>query len=139
MYSKTSARPDCRARLLAASLALGASVLASSAPSARAQGGLDKASQEASIEQAARAASVTSRGKEIHYHINWDLSDLPRYQAGGKVSGTIREWGANYFTDGLLAGYWEEDFHKHQPDVKFEYHLQTSEHAISSLCFGVSD
>ena len=104
-----------------------------------AQSGLDKASEDAATEQAARAKSVTSKGKEIHYHIKWDLSDLPHYQPQVKAAGTIREWGANYFTDGLLAGFWEEDFHKYQPDVKFDYHLQTSEHAISALCFKVSD
>jgi phosphate transport system substrate-binding protein len=100
---------------------------------------LDKASQEATQAQNARATSVTSKGKKTFYTNRWDLSGLPHYKPERHVSGTIREWGSNYFTDGLLAGYWESEFRKYQPDVQFDDHLKTSEHAISALCFGVSD
>lgn len=104
-----------------------------------AQSSLDKASREASEAQAARAKSVTSKGKKVFYTHAWNLDDLPHYKPQQKVSGTIREWGSNYLADSPLASYWETDFRKYQPDVKFDDHLQTSEHAISALCFGVSD
>ncbi|WP_263366269.1 PstS family phosphate ABC transporter substrate-binding protein [Edaphobacter bradus] len=97
---------------------------------------LDK---ESSDEQAARAKSVTSKGRLRAYTRKWDLSDLPPYVPQVKVSGTIREWGSNYLADSPLAGYWETAFQKFQPDIKFDDHLKTSEHAISALCFGVSD
>jgi len=95
--------------------------------------------KEASETQAARTKSVTSKGKKVFYTRPWNLDDLPHYKPEQKVSGTIREWGSNYFADSPLASYWEQDFQKYQPDVKFDDHLKTSEHAISALCFGVSD
>jgi len=98
-----------------------------------------KDSKEASELQAARAKTVLVKGKKVYYTKRWDLSDLPEYKPEVKVSGTIREWGSNYFADSPLAEYWEEAFQKYQPDVKFDDHLKTSEHAISALCFGVSD
>ena len=97
------------------------------------------AAKEASETQAARAKSVTSKGKKVFYTRSWSLDDLPPYKPETQVSGTIREWGSNYFADSPLASYWETEFQKYQPAVKFDDHLKTSEHAISALCFGVSD
>jgi phosphate transport system substrate-binding protein len=99
----------------------------------------DQSGREASETQAARAKSVTSKGKKVFYTRQWNLDDLPHYKPEQKVSGTIREWGSNYFADSPLASYWETEFHKYQPNVSFNDHLKTSEHAISALCFGVSD
>lgn len=104
-----------------------------------AQSAQDKANREAAEEQAARAKSVTSKGKEVYYKRTWDLEDLPHYKPEQEVSGTIREWGSNYLADSPLASYWESEFKKYQPGVKFEDHLETSEHAISALIMGVSD
>ncbi len=100
------------------------------------QGTLNK---EAAEEQAARTKSVTSKGAQAYYHREWNLDDLPRYKPEQMVSGTIREWGSNYLADSPLAYYWETEFQKVQPGVKFSDHLKTSEHAISGLIFGVSD
>jgi phosphate transport system substrate-binding protein len=95
---------------------------------------------EASALQAARAKSVLRKGSEVHYPPNrFDLSDLPHYVPEQQVSGTIRQWGSNYLTDSPLAGYLEGAFQKFQPNVTFADHLRTSEHAISSLIFGVAD
>lgn len=95
---------------------------------------------EASALQAARAKSVLRKGAEVHYPPNrFDLSDLPHYKPEQQVSGTIRQWGSNYLTDSPLAGYLESTFQKYQPGVKFVDHLRTSEHAITSLVFGVAD
>ena len=66
-----------------------------------------KESKEASALQAARAVSVTAKGKKAFYANRWNLDDLPEYKPEQQVSGVIREWGANYFTDGNLAEYWE--------------------------------
>lgn len=89
--------------------------------------------------QAARAKMMKSRGYTIHYTKKFDLSDLPNYTPQQKVSGLIRLWGSNYFTDSPLAGWWEAAFKKYHPEAKFDFHLNTSEHAISGLIFGKSD
>jgi phosphate transport system substrate-binding protein len=95
---------------------------------------------EASALQAARAKSVLRKGAEVHYLPNrFDISDLPHYKPEQQVSGTIRQWGSNYLTDSPLAGYLEKAFQSFQPNVKFADNLRTSEHAISSLVFGVAD
>ncbi len=95
---------------------------------------------EASTLQAARAKSVLRKGHEVHYPPDrFDLSDLPHYKPDVQVSGTIRQWGSNYLTDSPLASYLETAFQKFQPNVKFSDNLRTSEHAISSLIFGVAD
>ncbi len=89
--------------------------------------------------QAARAKMMKTRGHEVRYTQQFDLSDLPSYQPLEKVAGKIRLWGSNYFTDSPLASWWEAAFRKFQPDVSFDWHLDTSEHAISGLIFGKSD
>jgi phosphate transport system substrate-binding protein len=95
--------------------------------------------QESAQVQNAREAWVKAKGYKVYYTRKFDLSDLPSYKPEHKVSGTIRMWGSNYFTDSPLAEYWEKDFQKYQPDVTFDFHLRTSEHAISSLIYGKSD
>ena len=89
--------------------------------------------------QAAREAWVKAKGYRVAYTQKFDLSDLPAYVPEQKISGTIRMWGSNYFTDSPLAGYWEEEFKRHHPDVKFDFHLRTTQHAIPGLIFGMSD
>ena len=101
---------------------------------------LSRAEENESVEaQKARAKRVESRASRVFYTHKFNLDDLPHYQPKEKVSGTIRMWGSNYFSDSPLAGYWEKDFQKYQPNIKFAFHLKTSEHAISGLNFGVSD
>ena len=101
---------------------------------------LSRAEENESVEaQKARAKRVESRASRVFYTHKFNLDDLPHYQPKEKVSGTIRMWGSNYFSDSPLAGYWEKDFRKYQPNIKFAFHLKTSEHAIAGLNFGVSD
>ena len=95
--------------------------------------------KESAQVQNAREQWVKAKGYKVYYTHKFDLSDLPSYKPQQHVSGTIRMWGSNYFTDSPLAGYWEKEFQKYQPDVKFDFHLRTSEHAISSLIYGKSD
>jgi phosphate transport system substrate-binding protein len=57
--------------------------------------------------QKARSAHVSGRAKRIYYTRPWDLSALPDYKPQQIVSGTIREWGSNYFADSNLNEYWE--------------------------------
>ena len=89
--------------------------------------------------QQAREKWVKAKGYKVYYTKKFDLTDLPEYSPQQKVSGTLRMWGSNYFSDSPLAEYWEKDFQKSQPEVKFDLHLKTSEHAVSALIFGVSD
>ena len=89
--------------------------------------------------QRAREKWVKAKGYKVYYTNKFDLTDLPEYSPQQQVSGTIRMWGSNYFTDSPLAEYWQKDFQHYQPDVKFDFHLKTSEHAVSALIFGVSD
>ncbi|TLZ63307.1 MAG: phosphate ABC transporter substrate-binding protein [Gammaproteobacteria bacterium] len=89
--------------------------------------------------QHARAQFVEAKGKKVFYAKRWDLSDLPSYGPKQKVSGTIRMWGSNYIVDGNVGKYWEEDFRKFQPGVKFDYHMKTTIAAVPALVFGVGD
>ena len=98
-----------------------------------------KESTEGLDMQAARAKKMMARGKQVAYTQKWDLSGLPSYHPKQKVSGTIRLWGSNYITDGMLGGYWEAAFRKYHPNVKFEFHMKTTLAAVPSLVFGVSD
>jgi phosphate transport system substrate-binding protein len=87
----------------------------------------------------ARDRMIAAKRNKVYYDNTFDLSGLPGYKPEKQVSGTIRMWGANYFTDSPLAGYWEAEFRKWHPNAKFDFHLHSSQHAIQSLIFGVSD
>jgi phosphate transport system substrate-binding protein len=87
----------------------------------------------------ARDRMIEAKRYKVYYTKKFNLDGLPRYRPQQQVSGTIRMWGANYFTDSPLAGYWAKEFQKWHPEVKFDFHLRSSQHAISSLIYGVSD
>ena len=89
--------------------------------------------------QKARTAHVSGRAKRVYYTHPWDLSGLPDYKPQVVASGTIREWGSNYFADSNLNEYWETEFHKSQPDVKFDVHMRTALEAAPALATGVAD
>ncbi len=115
-------------RLLALLLTLSAAIVSITAQE---RNGLDV--------QKARTAHVSGRAKKVYYTHPWDLSDLPVYKPEQQVSGTIREWGSNYFQDSNLNDYWEAAFHKYQPDIKFDYHMRTALEAAPALATGVAD
>lgn len=89
--------------------------------------------------QKARSEHVGSRAKRVYYTHAWDLSGLPDYKPEQTVSGTIREWGSNYFADSNLNSYWEAAFHKYEPEVKFDVHMRTALEAAPALATGVAD
>ena len=90
--------------------------------------------------QEARAENLKIKGPKTYYAADkFNLSDLPAYQPKEKVSGTIRIWGSNYIVDGKVGEYWEKEFQKFHPGVKFEYNMLTTRSAVPSLVFGVSD
>jgi phosphate transport system substrate-binding protein len=95
-------------------------------------------SEKSAIDRA-RDMMVAAKFSRVTYTKEFDLGALPEYVPETTVSGTIRMRGANYFTDSPLAGYWVEEFRKWHPDVKFDLQLRSSQHAISSLIYGVSD
>ena len=64
------------------------------------------------------------------------LDSLPHYEPGQRVSGTIRNFGADF--GGLMVS-WEEGFRKIHPQIRFEDHLPTSDAAIPALVAGVAD
>lgn len=101
--------------------------------------GLGAAEQDSVEVQQAREKWVKAKGYKVFYTQKFDLSDLPAYVPTAKVTGTIRMWGSNYFTDSPLAGYWAEEFQRYHPEVKFDFHLNTTQHAIPGLIFGMSD
>lgn len=63
-------------------------------------------------------------------------SDLPPYKPEQQVAGTIRNFG---FGLGGVLKLWEEGFQKHQPAIRFDDHLPTSDAAIPALVTGVAD
>ena len=89
--------------------------------------------------QKARGEHVSSRAKRVYYPNHWDLSGLPDYKPQQIVSGTIREWGSNYFADSNLNDYWEAEFRKDQPGVKFDVHMRSALEAAPALATGVAD
>jgi phosphate transport system substrate-binding protein len=89
--------------------------------------------------QKARTEHVTSRAKKVFYTHPWDLSGLPDYKPQQIVSGTIHEWGSNYPADSDLNNNWVNEFHKSQPDVKFEVNMRTSLESAAALATGVAD
>ena len=89
--------------------------------------------------QKSHYANVANRGQKVFYTEQFDLSGLPDYQPEQTVSGTIHEWGSNYFDASPLGKYWEEGFHRFQPGVSFEYHLKTTLMAVPSLSMGLAD
>jgi phosphate transport system substrate-binding protein len=88
--------------------------------------------------QKARNEHVQSR-RDLAYHHNFDLSDLPHYKPEQQVSGVIRMVGSNYVADGHIGEYWEKGFLKYHPDIKFQYNLKTPSAAVHALYLGVSD
>lgn len=89
--------------------------------------------------QAARAKKMAVAGRKVFYTKKYDLSGLPEYKPKHMVTGTLRMWGSNYITDGMVGGYWEEAFRKAQPGITFDWHMKTTEAAVPALVFGVSD
>ena len=105
--------------------------LASSLLPAQQRNGLDV--------QKARSEHVAGRAKRAYYTRTWDLSGLPDYKPEQSVSGTIREWGSNYFADSNLNDFWEAAFHKFQPGVNFDVHMRSALEAAPALATGVAD
>jgi phosphate transport system substrate-binding protein len=89
--------------------------------------------------QKARGEMMSSRGEKVAYTKVFDLGGLPTYVPRQKVTGTIRLWGSNYITDGNVGRYWEEEFKKFHPGVRFAWNMKTTSAAVPSLVFGVSD
>jgi phosphate transport system substrate-binding protein len=122
--------PLFRVALSAVALTLAVLALPSRAP-AQLRDGLEV--------QRGRDEKLKKRGSHPYYTTQWDLSDLPVYQPEAQVSGVIREWGSNYFSDGSLNSYWEDEFRKFQPGVTFTHELKTTLAAIPALTFGLAD
>jgi phosphate transport system substrate-binding protein len=89
--------------------------------------------------QKGRDAKLQKRGSVSYYSERWDLSDLPTYEPHEAVSGVIRQWGTNYFSDSPLEQTWEDGFRKFHPDVHFETDLKTALAAIPALTFKLAD
>src|SRR5258708_13323092 len=83
--------------------------------------------------QAARGKMVTKRGQLIAYTKRFDLSKIPAYRPRHKLSGTIRLWGSNYITDGLVGAYWEAAFRKFHPKVHFQWQMKTPQPTMPPL------
>lgn len=89
--------------------------------------------------QKARTEHVTSRARRVYYTHPWDLSALPDYKPQQHVSGTIREWGSNYPADSDLNKNWIAEFHKSEPDVQFDVHMNTALESAAALATHVAD
>jgi len=75
-------------------------------------------------------------GQATNAQASFDLGDLPAYQSGGRVSGTIRN--AGFGLGGVLKK-WEDAFRQLYPDVRFDDKLPTSDYAIPALVTGTAD
>jgi len=102
---------------------------------------LQAQSRDGLVVQQARNNMVQSRAKLSHYDPKlFDLSDLPDYKPGQDVSGTIRFWGNNYIADSNLGAYWEEAFHRYQPNIHLEMSgMKSALIATAGLVAGAAD
>ena len=53
------------------------------------------------------SACQDDKANRVPDHLGQNLAAFAQ-ESDAKVSGTIREWGSNYFADSPLAQYWEE-------------------------------
>jgi len=65
------------------------------------------------------------------------VRSLPSYQPHHQVNGTIRSWGHGFLK--VMMRYWEEDFRKFQPNVRFQDDLLSSAAAMAGLYSGRAD
>ena len=97
-------------------------------------------SRDALEVQKARAEHVTSRAGKVYYTRRFDLSGLPQYRPEQQASGTVRMWGSNYIADSHLMQYWEQGFHKYQPNIQFDTtNLKSSFLGSAGLYTGLAD
>jgi phosphate transport system substrate-binding protein len=89
--------------------------------------------------QEGREQKLKLRGSQTYYSEQWNLDDLPAYAPKQKVSGVIRQWGSNYFSDSSLGKRWEDGFKKYQPGIAFKNELKTALAGIPALTFGLAD
>jgi phosphate transport system substrate-binding protein len=66
-----------------------------------------------------------------------DLSSLPEYRPGARVSGRLRSWGSTQMA--TVMKYWEEGFRKYQPAVEFVDTLKGTASAQYGLQEWVAD
>lgn len=62
------------------------------------------------------------------------VGSLPPYQPSRRVSGTVTSWGHGFLKDMMRD--WERDFHRFQPNVRFEDDLASSAAAMAGLYTG---
>ena len=62
------------------------------------------------------------------------VASLPPYQPSRQVSGTVTSWGHG-FLKGMMRD-WEQDFHRFQPNVRFQDDLASSAAAMAGLYTG---
>jgi phosphate transport system substrate-binding protein len=70
------------------------------------------------------------------------VADLPPYQPGEPVAGTIRLWGHGSFRHDFMGGLvraWIERFHAYQPGVVFDYRMYGTASAIGALYTNAGD
>jgi phosphate transport system substrate-binding protein len=100
----------------------------------------EDALRDSATVQKARNAMVKGKGNRTFYPADYfNLDDLPPYVPKQEVTGTIRFWGSNYFTDGNLGKYWADGFHHWHPGVVFDFHLTTAAAAIPALMTDTAD
>ena len=66
-----------------------------------------------------------------------DFASFPQYAPQEQVTGTLTVWGADGMVN--LAKLWEDDFHKYQPDIRFDDHLYSTATGIGGLYAGHGD
>jgi len=67
---------------------------------------------------------------------------LSEYKPDGRVSGTVRLWGHGSFKHDFmrkLISAWQDQFSRHQPDVKFDYRMYGTASAVGALYTDAGD
>lgn len=62
------------------------------------------------------------------------VRSLPPYRPRQQVSGTVTSWGHGFLK--VMMRYWEQDFHRFQPNVRFKDDLASSAAAMAGLYTG---
>jgi len=98
-----------------------------------------KAGRDGLAVQEARTRLNNSLRTHRFYTRAWDLSDLPAYVPGPPLHGTVRLWGNDAVTNGMLGEYWTAAFRHYQPDLRLDFALKSSALALPGLIAGRAD
>src|SRR5579872_2779216 len=112
--------------MIATTAALAIAALTAGAANASAASAPDSPAATATASASAQSPTIPAWAQYV--------KSLPRYQPSGQVSGTVTSWGHGFLKP--MMRFWEQDFHRFQPQVRFQDDLASSAAAMAGLYTG---